>query len=366
MDYYQKYLKYKNKYLNLKQLSGGGKDLILLNEISNYTCILFTGRYLAAINTKFRDIIPSNFISSADGFHQDPLIQFYNRTTEIYTNLINDQGWDKTKIGVVPAWTHPEQKKRTIITNCLPLTHQDLVFPPEKYINIKHDLDDSTYEMSKGGNFISSPPTSDATHGVIFCIDGIAENTKDLFANYSKQLVVELQCSFKFKTRNSKGIEISFRHIDEIMCFMPYGEGEFKVWFYDLDDKHSFKLEQETNLDKISRALFGKDYKYKKDKFFLVKLDIGTEQEHYLFPNPPIFNCLYVETRENRHLYLSNNNYERRILDELDKIESYITGDKVDFTLIDTRELHERGGVKPGGNLHCITKQQLKPPSKRC
>jgi hypothetical protein len=34
MDYYQKYLKYKDKYIKLKQLKGGALDLPLLNEIN--------------------------------------------------------------------------------------------------------------------------------------------------------------------------------------------------------------------------------------------------------------------------------------------------------------------------------------------
>ena len=34
MDYYQKYLKYKDKYFKLKQLKGGGVELPLLNEIN--------------------------------------------------------------------------------------------------------------------------------------------------------------------------------------------------------------------------------------------------------------------------------------------------------------------------------------------
>ncbi len=35
--------------------------------------------------------------------------------------------------------------------------------------------------------------------------------------------VVSLNCSFK-----ASGV----RHIDETMCFMPYGQGEYKVWIY--------------------------------------------------------------------------------------------------------------------------------------
>ena len=66
-----------------------------------------------------------------------------------------------------------------------------------------------------GGNFISSP------ENIIFTFDN--SNFSECLNNNLKSKVVNLNCSFRYNNE---------RHIDETMCFMPYGTGNYKVWIY--------------------------------------------------------------------------------------------------------------------------------------
>lgn len=193
----------------------------------------------------------------------------------------------------------------------------------DEFIEIKPS-NKSAEEQNKGGNFISSP------NGTIFYIEGVSQDFLDILYQKTSSLLVEIKCGFKAKNM--------FRHIDEIMCFMPYGHNKYKVWFYDIFDRSCFRKlfnedyfdgdsfiedsfdgdsfhgnsidkkiqelneEKLVNLNKISLALFRKSYDQSTDNFVFFKF--------YSF-RPSIFNRTWYETRNTKQmcLFISRKNH---------------------------------------------------------
>ena len=420
-EFYLKYLKYKNKYFELKKMYGGlfpEKNLELLSELANYTRRIFITNediYQLIKTHVISDFITSEYVTVKSGFAQDPLIQLYNRIEKIYYNYINSIGWSDNIIISKKKYIPPHLRKPGIVQQeeegdgILNKLHQDNVFKQLEYKNIKldnnkelcHDvrnidkyIECDYLDQIKGGNFISSPPTDFAPNGAIFYIKPITEEFKNILEQNVNQKIVPLNILFKFEKDNT-----IFRHIDEIMCFMPYGTNKFKVWFYDIiktegmDEEIYLNLKQEhlDNLNKISQALFNSDYGMNKDKFFIISIDVG--YPNYIFPFPPIFNSTYIEydpadidklkeIEPEREKYFNERNIpqlfishsssnpdslNKDIVEELDKLKSFITDKPVKYHIIDTNKLHNIGldieytyKSVPGGNLHCTIKQEFK------
>ena len=171
IDYKEKYLKYRQKYLNLKNQIGGAKELYLPCEIITISNKLAWG--IQSIKDKFceKNRIYEDFFSPIMGSQE-----FMQDTSIVFKDNRNIDRRYKS--------------------------------------NIKNDSD-------LGGNFISSPPNKN--DGKIFCFKGISEITRTYINSNICQELVELDCSF---TINNE------RHIDECMCFMPYGINNYKIWIY--------------------------------------------------------------------------------------------------------------------------------------
>jgi hypothetical protein len=174
---------------------------------------------------------------------------------------------------------------------------------------------------------------------------------------------VELECSFKAN---------GFRHVDELMCFMPYGEGKYKVWFYDELNTNSFrelnefnlnrdqerrdflvKLNSERlrNLDKISNALFGSEYNMNMDKFVFFD---------FFSYKPSIFNRVWIEKNGECICLFNNissqNNNVSKLDCEMNRIRSYLTGKCPSIHFINVPHADEN---IPQGGVHCLIKQQF-------
>jgi hypothetical protein len=135
-------------------------------------------------------------------------------------------------------------------------------------ININLNIDKRYIHQAKGGNFISSPDN------IIFSLKIVPQILKDEIMTQTGQSIVELSCSFMLKID-----KIEARHIDELMCFMPYGIKQYKIWFYDFTPKYKethppYEIERITNLNIISTVLFGTEYANNIDKFFFVTIYI--------------------------------------------------------------------------------------------
>jgi hypothetical protein len=370
------------------------------------------------IETKFGDIVSDEYIRSL-GFFQDPLIQFFNVNDKKYVNLINDLGWtrplsttdvfmlnleevtiyamrqkyspsdvinmrmliqnedssleakqmqlqeikneiqktdlaDTTIASVEPekALRNETQTKNlndTTIASVEPekkVDHQDIIFDPKKeYENVHNPVNG---EQDKGGNFISSPPSTKHPYGCILYVEGISKSTKVFLDSRCLQTQIEIKCSFKFNRQ--------FRHIDEIMCFMPYGENNFKVWFYDLKDGHPYKQEQMDNLEIISKNIYGGPYKDNIDSFVLFQILFN---DNYQLINPPIFNRLLIKTQESVNIYFPKQpeNLVHLFKAEINKMRNFRIGSVINVTYLDTQNYHGTG--VQGGNLHCLIKQEL-------
>ncbi len=367
------------------------KKYDLLSEINAYTEKVFIPRRKdfikqGRLKTIADYIIPetrveNNYLDNK-GYYQDPAIILNSVEGKQDVSLINDMGW---KIGEVIIWNRPEEnktecnniengntytggepktfrefkEKRAWIHNELEKykkKHATVIQPKEYMLSITNAIPvrvKTDKENDKGGNYISAP-----NHDIIFYIDHEELKMPDVLTSYTTALLCPLECSFK-----NKG---TFRHIDELMCFMPIGKDTFEIWIYDIEAKDEttrlYKKEQEENKKKINKVLKKKGYNKFKFREFKITFD-----KDNLFTDPPLFNRLFIETPKNiLILFPSNKTTNNDDFSEVLKhIKSY-SGEEdkpVTTVMINTLYFHNDGKNmgRAGGNLHCLIKQLLTP-----
>lgn len=189
------YSKYKNKYLKLKKQIGGRLDLYMPCEITSLTTQLYI----------------------------DP---------DVLDRLNIGEYFDRTPISLIDNQTFCQDiaillKKKDTNTDYVIKT-KSIQNPHFNSFIIINDQFRTTNHNDYGGNFIAAP------NNTIFCFDGLSQNLEEIITNRCDKLV-KLQCGFMY-TRS--------RHIDECMCFMPYGDS-YKVWIYKI-----------RNINVNSRTLF--------------------------------------------------------------------------------------------------------------
>ena len=419
-NYYEKYIKYKKKYITLKKQVGGDcNQLVLLSEACNTTKMIFYSKeekYNDIINkvnkTLDASILRTNKYISSIGFNQDPLIQYYNLKTNRYLNYLNKIGENGSleimfdrPFSIFPRELKPKvikyvenfnKKYKSKLENLI-LTKEynqieidmiekeardsipsnekkinekilfinnyavyNFLFPDTKFllpfINIEND--DSSYktfyEYEKGGNFISSPPTNKAKYGAVFYLNDITLKTLQFINDNLCQPSVKLTCSFTFKTP----LGDNFRHIDELMTFMPYGHNTFKIWFYGEGGLTPIQKEERIrNLNKICNILYGSDFTSNKDKFVFFDLELNRENKFII---PPVMNRLLIETDTKIYGFFSETQHDRIVNDEWEKINSFsgVIKDKC-IKFIDTTVSNN-----DLGNLHCLIKNTLNYTTK--
>ena len=235
MNYRQKYLKYKTKYLKLK----GGMDNIgessdifnnpdTINEEESGDINHATGDKQDDVCSNKKYYLPCEITSITQKlFMTDDMIGRIHKITDdinnknIFTNIIimNFKDYEITYYQDPFIFLKNNNKQ-----------NKDIVFiKNEKRINefnfgdnIDHINIDMLTESDLGGNFLASPKV-EKNKSVVFYLDGISDPIKSAFDEYLDQELVELKCSFTIGRS---------RHIDEIMTFMPYGLNKFKVWIY--------------------------------------------------------------------------------------------------------------------------------------
>jgi len=227
-------------------------DYYLPCEITHITTHLYSTKFLE-LNKNLKSFFTITKGLGGIGYNQDSYVQLITSGTPKYYNIYN--------MGLLYN------------SNFIDVSNTEFKYDNGVKINI---LGNNEFEQSKGGNFISGPKNGD-NKIPIFYIDGASAKYLDILRSLEKCILVELKCSFK-----SSG----FRHIDELMCFMPYGNGKFKVWFYDSFDEQILNDERKENLEKISQALFGKPYEEAIDKFVFFKYDMD---------KPSLFNRSWIE-----------------------------------------------------------------------
>lgn len=418
VNYYEKYIKYKKKYITLKKQVGGDcNQLVLLSEACNTTKKIFysnTGIYDDIIDQVNKTLDGSilrtyKYIRSL-GFHQDPLIQYYNLKTNRYLNYLNKIGENGSleikfehPFRIKPRELKPKVKKyvkhfnekyktkleKLILTkeynqieidmiekearDSIPSNEKDinknilftnnyadynLLFPDAKFvlpfINIKNNspLYKKFLEYEKGGNFISSPPTTKAKYGAVFYLNDISLKTSQFINDNLCQPSVKLDCSFTFNLGEN------FRHIDELMTFMPYGHNTFKIWFYGEGGLTTEQIEErKRNLNKICYILYGNDFKSNKDKFVFFDLKLNTKNKFII---PPVMNRLLIETDTKIYGFFSKTQHDKIVNDEWEKVNSFsgIIKDKC-IKFIDTTVSNNHLG-----NLHCLIKNTLNYTTK--
>jgi len=221
INYINKYLKYKLKYLKLKELYGGVNNFYLPCEITNKTKNIYKISSLNIENINATNIYSFN----EDFFFQDHLIILKN---------------NENKYRIIQIKDNPYIQYIEDIDNVIETT--------------KYTINTFAY----GGNFISSPKLSEDDYGVIFCCknkysESTINDLKDLInSQISNQVIEELDCSF---------CATNGRHIDEMMCFMPYNnyivyDGlslNFKIWIYNV---RFIKINESNKINKDIKKIY--------------------------------------------------------------------------------------------------------------
>lgn len=194
MDHRRKYIKYKIKYITLKNHIGGALEYYMPCEITHITKAFYTGTKLLKDS--------SNIIKTLKTFadiilYRSPDIMFHQDQLHIFKRH------DNTNFAIVLKQINMEAIK-------LPLYKENYVA-------------ENIYTL--GGNFISSPNIDHVS-----CIFYIKDNKQNddldklitTMESMTLQPLVGLSCAFA----------PNGRHVDEILTFMPYGLNQFKIWIY--------------------------------------------------------------------------------------------------------------------------------------
>ena len=361
--------------------------------------------------TKLQGIIGESNDRINSQFCQDPFIQLFNASTNTYVNLINtdliDLYHNKTICISDTGCTFKRRigegeknfKKNEIISHTFGWKLIEGETQNTRVLQIQSIRDDENHlfsekegekmEQSKGGNFISAPFGSEPGICYIFTVTGASPDLLNKIREYPLCDIIELECSFKAYGERVQG----FRHIDELMCFMPYGLTDtkriFKVWFYDELDSNSFgnlrikndqlgiknktfkslqpqkqteylrlvNEERMQNLDKISNKLFGSNYDSNQDKFIFFKLYLDL---------PSIFNRVWIEQQDKTICLFGNEldimlplmlPLQEAVNAELTNLKSWLNPDKsIEFHWISVTPANSE---KPEGSVHCGIKQKL-------
>ena len=382
----------------------GGSDYYLPCDITHYTKNVY---YSVKYEEKLKKYIGKNIDRMDSGYCQDDYVQLYNG--EKYNNIITNKNFKCLKSLLFKLETICKGEYCT----CTHKRFDDLCFQnnqqisnidfPNKSINgwdckpslnvynrinntfvnddfIEIDVQSESpnhkdiliWEQSKGGNYISAPDNT------IFYIDGtdiIIDEIKKINPNLKCEKLI---CSFK-------GANNTFRHIDELMCFMPYGIGKYKIWFYDEFTKNSFMIkytdeqidlfnrERLENLDLISMALFQSPFSECNDEFvffnfcdwqvsILNRTWFETSRECIcLFPQlcddlPQGFNSTIHNIIDDKMRSEINLKTMEKLGIELQYIKSYINDMKPTFVniIVKTPSL-----INPEGTVHCLIKQRF-------
>ena len=381
--------KYKINYIqNAGNIHDTSNNFYLPCEITHYTSKVYFNERDKITEKITEKIGKSNKTTfTGVGYYQDPYIQLYNGI--IYKNIYNTDVvsfFDFNNIG------------------------EESDFKNDEHIKVE-PLNSSATDQNKGGNFISAPDST------IFYIEGISSNLLSELKTNTTNNIVELKCGFRvFPNHQTSGLD-GFRHVDEIMCFMPYGIQGYKIWFYDEFDEMCFNslldylpdikpivdqnkklfvsgkitnqekirlnkeaikckiivlnIERLANLEKISIALFAKPYSECTDKFVFFK--------YYAFL-PSIFNrtwvetkdsitCLFPEINQNIKYQIEINQIKTKVMEEMEKIHSIIvpannniqSTKPVQYFFIPVIAANE---LAPEGTIHCLIKQRFIKPDK--
>jgi hypothetical protein len=411
LKYKNKYLQLKNQIGGCNPpILSEDCNLILLSEACNTTKEIFVKLtsykkiaedFIKCINSiKNNNILIKNNYISTLGFAQDPLIQYYNIRTNEYLNYINElskdiPNYNQIKIPYRPSFVkknnldnlneyvdvvtkynstlmetrdifnkdnfisflrekginteepHIEKQLSNITLNT---KEYNTIFPNTKYVNNFYgDPKTLHLEYEKGGNFISSPPTSCQPNGIILCIDGLNDKTETFINNNVCQKLVKIKCSFPYVTKD----ELNFRHIDELVTFMPYGENSFKIWFYGengLTEEH--KKERLENLELISQALYGSSYESNIEQFVFFDLLLSSK---YKFIHPPVMNRILIETDNIIVGLFSKTQHDETVKSEWINVKSYSGLEKDKYLFFIDTSLSNNDL----GNLHCLFKNTL-------
>lgn len=202
----------KRYFIDYQNGGTSSKNFYLPCDITHYTAKKYYGNLTPPlVNTIIGDSDPyskslNQNIFNGKGYFQDTFFQLYNGSC--YINLINGY------------FVKQNDLDKNIMVNEFIRDHNIIL----------EDIDNS--EQSKGGNFIGAPD------GSIICVGDVEQVIKNKINEFSNKKIIQLNCSFKVggNVNRLTLFQITsnvFRHVDEIMSFMPYGVNNFKIWFYD-------------------------------------------------------------------------------------------------------------------------------------
>jgi len=331
-DFKSKYYKYKEKYLNLKdQLAGASRtnEKILMDEVYNDTKCVILGNTQESRMSIINELIKI-FTKHKICYNFFETSLFYQDWFQII-DIVNDKRIIRfLKEHNTPSVWHFKRIEDTLKDNIKSYYPTD----PIEFIDIE-----ITNTLQKGGNFIAIPKNNKYLT--------LSSNT----TTGSCRVLPERIC-LNLYNPNIEG------HVDEILCFMPYTDELFKLWFYkpvfyeDISDEISTMI--------TTRYLTNKEIlNIKFPDLEIIEFDLEFSSTGSIL-NPPLFNRLCIK-KGDEYIFIFPDQYNEsiksKIEEEITKIKEYYTN--TFFYYIDSMSTHTESGVSGiiGGNLHCLTKQ---------
>lgn len=332
-DYKSKYYKYKNKYLILKNSIGGSRrrnEKILMDEVYNDTKCIILGNQLENRVSIIRSLILI--------FEQHDICYNFFETSLFYQDWfkILETTADKREIQIIKE---AGRSPSTFIFNTFEKKIKEIIesyYRPEQIVftDFNH-----TSTLQKGGNYIAIPKNNK-----------YLTLSNDITSGPCRVLPEKI--CLNLYNPDIEG------HVDEILCFMPYTDELFKLWFYkpvfNEDVSEAIKT-MITTMYLTNKEILIREF----PDLEIIEFDLEFSSTGSIL-NPPLFNRLCIK-KGDQYIFIFPDQYNEsiksKVEEEITKIKEYYTNTFLYY--VDSIITHNETGFSNviGGNLHCLTKQ---------
>ena len=347
--YYDKYLKYKNKYINLKKMIGGA--LYYYHELLESNILIYSKNteepeeelIIKQITDLVKSFNPEIEIIelNTEAWMQDIIISMFKRWENNVVNLLtydNDLSTTIDAQNVAKALQPKIKDIEVIYIKLTPPMHTD--------DDITKSKKENDYHLAKGGNSLILPEkVGDEEFNAI----GLEVDEKFTKAGckYSKICLKIYNPNFKYESREDDSVD----HIDEILTIIPTGLGnsDYKLLFYKpivIDDESmQTKMTEiyEFNLEILKKY-------FPEDKIISIDTEFKSNGK---LKHPPLFNRI-IFRKKNEFMIIfpeQHNITTRTFIDNMIatiNTENNVDGFRITHHYVNSDYLHNLHG-----NLHC-------------
>lgn len=207
---------------------------------------------------------------------------------------------------------------------------------------IKTELNKIKINLEKGGNIVGIP--SDHIHS--------RKKAISLSFNYNNYNKKDYDCQEKdYIIYLHRYVNKIYGHIDEILCFMPYGKNKSKIWFYYPVFNDDFNKDEVEHFWILNYNILLKYFNFN-DIILIPTLFEGGK-----ISIPPYFNRTILKKNDTYHIIFPYDTID--IKNEIDIMTQKCNLENINVEIysIDTTKTHSvSNDGEIGGNMHCMFK----------